>query len=73
MKAIPAFIGLLAGLAVGYVLIDWLQWGWPAGIVAGFACFVAATRLLEWRLREGAERRALRAYHDARRKAPSDR
>lgn len=68
MRAIPGFAGLLAGLAVGYVTVAWLAWGWPLGIAAGFACFVAATRLLEWRLRAGAERRALRAYRGAPRK-----
>jgi hypothetical protein len=60
MKAIPGLVGLIAGIAGGYGASLWLNAAWAVGV--GFLAFVAATKLLDWQIRRGAERRALRDY-----------
>jgi hypothetical protein len=67
MKFLPAFIGLAAGVLVGWIAVAVLELHWLAGVTVGFAVFVAVTRLIEHRLRATAERRMMRAFERAKR------
>jgi len=55
------------GITVGYgaILLD--VW-WPIAVALGFVTFAIATLLIERHIRNGAERRALRDYENAKRR-----
>jgi hypothetical protein len=55
------------GIMVGYGAILLEVW-WPIAVTLGFATFASATLLIERHIRNGAERRALRDYENARRR-----
>lgn len=67
MKFILPFLGLILGLATGWLLATWTELHWFLAAIIGFGVFVGFVQISERRLRATAEQRALKAFERARR------